>query len=58
MQSDAAVPPPAPPLNVRWRCAKCPRDVYSAPGSSTLSPESMATIQQVVANYKTTAMPP
>ena len=32
-----------------------PATVYFATGSSTLSPKSMATIQQVAANYKATA---
>ena len=49
-------PPPAPPAQRAMAPSQMPpATVYFATGSSTLSPESMATIQQVAANYKTTA---
>ena len=49
-------PPPAPPAQSAMAPSQMPpATVYFATGSSTLSPESMATIQQVAANYKTTA---
>ena len=49
-------PPPAPPAQRAMAPSQMPRaTVYFATGSSTLSPELIATIQQVAANYKTTA---
>ena len=49
-------PPPAPPAQRAMAPSQMPpATVYFATGSSTLSPESMATIQQVAADYKTTA---
>jgi hypothetical protein len=49
-------PPPAPPAQRAMAPSQMPpATVYFATGSSTLSPESMATIQQVAANYKNTA---
>jgi OmpA family len=49
-------PPPAPPPQPAMAPSQMPpATVYFATGSSTLSPESMATIRQVAANYKTTA---
>ena len=48
-------PPPPPALSAMAPSQMPPATVYFATGSSTLSPESMATIQQVAANYKTTA---
>jgi OmpA family len=49
-------PPPAPPAQRAMVPSQMPpATVYFATGSSTLSPESMATIQQVAANYKTAA---
>ena len=49
-------PPPAPPAQRAMAPSQMPpATVYFGTGSSTLSPESMATIQQVAANYKTTA---
>jgi hypothetical protein len=54
--SQAPPPPPAPPAQRAMAPSQMPpATVYFATGSSTLSPESMATIQQVAANYKTTA---
>ena len=48
-------PPPAPPAQRAMAPSQMPpATVYFATGSSTLSPQSMATIQQVAANYKTT----
>jgi OmpA family len=49
-------PPPPPPAQSAMAPSQMPpATVYFATGSATLSPESMATIQQVAANYKTTA---
>jgi len=54
--SQAPPPPPAPPAQRAMAPQQMPpATVYFGTGSSTLSPESMATIQQVAANYKTTA---
>ena len=54
--SQTPPPPPAPPAQRAMAPRQMPPvTVYFASGSSTLSPESMATIQQVAANYKTTA---
>src|SRR5580704_16968105 len=49
-------PPPAPPPQRAMAPSQMPpATVYFGTGSSTLSPESRATIQQVAANYKTSA---
>jgi hypothetical protein len=49
-------PPPAPPAQRAMAPRQMPpATVYFGTGSSTLSPESMASIRQVAANYKTTA---
>src|SRR3984893_7750961 len=54
--SQTPPPPPAPPPQRAMAPRQMPPStVYFGTGSSTLSPESMATIQQVGANYKTTA---
>ena len=54
--SQTPPPPPAPPAQRAMAPSQMPpATVYFATGSSTLSPESMATIQQVAANYKNTA---
>ena len=53
--SQTPPPPPAPPPQRAMAPSPMPpATVYFATGSSTLSPESMATIQQVAANYRTT----
>ena len=49
-------PPPAPPAQRAMAPSQMPpATVYFGTDRSTLSPESTATIQQVAANYKTTA---
>jgi hypothetical protein len=54
--SQTPPPPPAPPPQRAMAPSQMPpATVYFGTGSSTLSPESRATIQQVAANYKTTA---
>jgi OmpA family len=54
--SQTPPPPPAPPAQRAMAPRQMPpATVYFGTGSSTLSQESMATIQQVAANYKTTA---
>jgi len=54
--SQTPPPPPAPPAQRAMAPRQMPpATVYFGTGSSTLSPESMATIQQIAANYKTTA---
>ena len=53
--SQTPPPPPAPPPQRAMAPSPMPpATVYFASGSSTLSQESMATIQQVAANYRTT----
>jgi hypothetical protein len=54
--SQAPPPPPAPPAQRAMAPQQMPpATVYFGTGSSTLSPESRGPIQQVAANYKTTA---
>jgi hypothetical protein len=54
--SQTPPPPPAPPAQRAMAPRQMPpATVYFGTGSSTLSPESMATIRQIAANYKTTA---
>jgi hypothetical protein len=54
--SQTPPPPPAPPAQRAMAPRQMPpATVYFGTGSSTLSPESMASIRQVAANYKTTA---
>src|SRR4029077_17437062 len=52
--SQTPPPPPAPPPPQRAMAPSPmpPATVYSPSGSATLSQESMATIQQVAANYR------
>ena len=53
--SQTPPPPPAPPPQRAMAPSQMPpATVYFASGSATLSQESMATIQQVAANYRTT----